>query len=140
MLAIGFFMIGAAWLGALLWWRRKLFDAPWFLGPAQHIWWIGFVAIIAGWTVTESGRQPWLIYGALRTLDGISPVLSNQIATTLVLFVLVYAIVFSMGIYYINRLIENGPIGAIDAPPPDRSPTQTLASLRAAGRQVFGGR
>jgi cytochrome bd ubiquinol oxidase subunit I len=109
MVGIGLFMIGAAWLGALLWWRRKLFETRWFLWPAQHVWWIGFVAVIAGWTVTESGRQPWTVHGLLRTADAVSPVPGSSIATTLTLFVLVYGVVFSMGIYYINRLIKTGP-------------------------------
>jgi cytochrome d ubiquinol oxidase subunit I len=139
MVGLGLFMIAASFLGVFLWWRKKLFHARWYLWPAQHVWWTGFVAIVAGWTVTESGRQPWLVYGVLRTLDGISPVLSNQIAVTLALFVLVYGIVFSMGVYYINRLIISGPKGAAVAPPSDNTPTQTLASVRAAGKQVLGG-
>jgi len=59
--------------------------------------------------VTESGRQPWLVTGVLRTADATSPVPGASIAATLVLFVLIYGIVFSMGIYYINRLIARGP-------------------------------
>ena len=74
-------------------------------------WWTGFVAVIAGWVVTESGRQPWLVHGILRTADAISPVPAASIAGTLALFVLCYGIVFSMGIYYINRLIAQGPKG-----------------------------
>jgi cytochrome d ubiquinol oxidase subunit I len=74
-------------------------------------WWIGFVAVIAGWIVTESGRQPWLVQGILRTADATSPVPGASIATTLALFVFAYGIVFSMGIYYINRLIARGPEG-----------------------------
>ena len=67
--------------------------------------------MIAGWVVTESGRQPWLVQGIMRTADGISPVPAASIAGTLVLFVFCYGIVFSMGIYYINRLIAKGPQG-----------------------------
>ena len=74
-------------------------------------WWSGFVAVIAGWIVTESGRQPWLVHGFLRTADAISPVPAASLLGTLVLFVLCYGIVFSMGIYYINRLIAHGPEG-----------------------------
>ena len=67
--------------------------------------------MIAGWVVTESGRQPWLVQGILRTADAISPVPAASIAGTLALFVVCYGIVFSMGIYYINRLIAQGPKG-----------------------------
>ncbi len=135
MVGLGLFMIFAAWVGTFLWWRRKLFDTHWFLWPAQHVWWIGFVAIIAGWMVTESGRQPYLVYGLLKTLDGTSPVLGGQILLTLILFVAVYAVVFSMGIYYINRLIAIGP-----KPAPEAStlPSRPLSTPLDTGKKIFG--
>jgi cytochrome bd ubiquinol oxidase subunit I len=111
MLAVGFFMIGAALFGAFQWWRGKLFDTRWYLRIVANTWWTGFVAVIAGWVVTESGRQPWIVEGILRTKDATSPVLGGMVAVTLALFVVSYAIVFSVGIYYINRLIERGPRG-----------------------------
>ena len=109
MLAIGFFMIGAALFGAFLWWRRTLFETRWFLHILAHSWWTGFVAVICGWIVTESGRQPWLVHGILRTADATSPVPGASILGTLILFVLCYGVVFAAGIYYINRLIAKGP-------------------------------
>jgi cytochrome d ubiquinol oxidase subunit I len=72
-------------------------------------WWIGFVAVIAGWVVTESGRQPWIVHGLLRTADATSPLQAASIAGTLALFVVAYGVVFWFGIYYINRLIARGP-------------------------------
>jgi cytochrome bd ubiquinol oxidase subunit I len=111
MLGIGFYMIAAALFGTWLWWRGTLFETRWYLRIVSFTWWTGFVAVIAGWVVTESGRQPWLVYGILRTADGISPVPAASILGTLALFVLCYGIVFSMGIYYINRLIAQGPQG-----------------------------
>ncbi len=128
MVGIGMFMIGAAWLGLLLWWRRSLFQTNWYLWPAQHVWWIGFVAVIAGWFVTEQGRQPWVVYNVMRTADAISPVPGGSVATTLALFVIVYGIVFSMGIYYINRLIANGPKMPSDAPAPSGLPNRPFSS------------
>jgi cytochrome d ubiquinol oxidase subunit I len=109
MLAIGFFMIAAALYGAWLMWRGRLFETRWYLNICAHSWWTGFVAVIAGWVVTESGRQPWIVHGVMRTADAVSPVAGGSVATTLVLFVLVYGIVFSVGIYFINRLIVRGP-------------------------------
>ncbi len=138
MVGIGFFMIGSALLGAFLWWRKKLFDARWYLWPAQHVWWMGFVAVIAGWMVTESGRQPWAIYGILRTANAVSPVPGGSIATTLALFVLVYGVVFSMGIYYINRLIALGPKGAADAPS-SGLPNRPFSSAQDMGKEIMGG-
>jgi cytochrome d ubiquinol oxidase subunit I len=69
------------------------------------------VAVIAGWIVTECGRQPWLVHGMLRTADATSPVPGATIAGTLALFVIAYGVVFSFGIYYINRLIVQGLSG-----------------------------
>jgi cytochrome d ubiquinol oxidase subunit I len=120
MLAIGFFMIGAALLGAFLWWRGSLFEQRWYLLVTAHSWWTGFVAVVAGWVVTESGRQPWIATGILRTADATSPVPGATIAGTLALFVLAYGVVFSFGIYYINRLIAKGP---------DRSATEGSRAL-----------
>jgi len=108
MLAIGFFMIAAALYGAFLWWRGQLFTTRWYLQIVAHSWWTGFVAVLAGWVVTETGRQPWIVHGIMRTAEATSPVTGGAVATTFALFVLVYAIVFSFGIYYINRLISKG--------------------------------
>src|SRR5882757_1475659 len=111
MIAIGFFMVASALFGAFLWWRGTLFETRWYLWVMSQMWWIGFVAVISGWVVTETGRQPWIARGILRTADAASPVSANHVLTTLILFVVVYGIVFTMGIYYINRLIEKGPQG-----------------------------
>ena len=111
MLAIGLFMIAAALFGAFLWWRSTLFDTHWYLRVMAGCWWIGFVAVIAGWIVTECGRQPWLVHDILRTSEATSPVPGATIAGTLALFVIAYGVVFSFGIYYINRLIVQGPSG-----------------------------
>jgi cytochrome d ubiquinol oxidase subunit I len=116
MVGIGLFMIAAALFGALLWWRRRLFETRWYLKVVSQCWWIGFVAVISGWIVTETGRQPWLVWGILRTADATSPVPGASIAGTLALFVLCYGVVFSTGIYYINRLIAQGPGGPAPLP------------------------
>ncbi|HKM87146.1 MAG TPA: cytochrome ubiquinol oxidase subunit I [Xanthobacteraceae bacterium] len=109
MLAIGFYMIAAALFGAWLLWRGRLFETRWYLTIVSHTWSAGFVAVIAGWVVTECGRQPWVVEGVLRTIDSASPVPAASMATTLVLFVLIYLVVFSFGIYFINRLIVRWP-------------------------------
>ncbi|HEY7457950.1 MAG TPA: cytochrome ubiquinol oxidase subunit I [Xanthobacteraceae bacterium] len=136
MLAVGFFMIAAAWVGTWLWARGRLFTTGWFLKPMAQTWWIGFVAVVAGWTVTESGRQPWIVQGVMRTAEAVSPVPGGSVATTLALFVLVYGVVFSMGIYYINRLIANGP-PATDSVP-ERGLRRPLSVVEDAGRKVLG--
>ncbi|MEA2939011.1 MAG: cytochrome bd ubiquinol oxidase subunit [Alphaproteobacteria bacterium] len=138
MLAIGFSMIAAALVGAWLLWRGVLFETRWYLHIVARGWWIGFTAVAAGWIVTESGRQPWVVYGLKRTADAVSPVSAATLASSLALFVAVYGIVFAMGIYYINRLIARGPQGrALDsAVEPGRSP---LRAARDAGRAALQG-
>ncbi|MGA7150269.1 MAG: cytochrome ubiquinol oxidase subunit I, partial [Pseudolabrys sp.] len=135
MLAIGFFMIAAALFGAFLWWRGTLFETRWYLRIMSQCWWIGFVAVISGWVVTESGRQPWLVQGILRTADATSPVPGATIAGTLALFVLAYGVVFWFGIYYINRLIALGP-HKVTAEPGAFSPSP-IAAAQDAGREAM---
>jgi len=135
MLAIGFFMIASALLGAFLWWRGTLFQNSWYMRVMAQTWWMGFVAVIAGWVVTESGRQPWIVYNVMRTADATSPVLGTTIAGTLALFVIAYGVVFSFGIYYINRLIAIGPGGSRheeDTPTPNRP----IAAAHPAGKEA----
>ena len=136
MVGIGLLMIATGLFGALLWWRGKLFETRWFLRLAAHGWWLGFVAVLCGWITTEVGRQPWLAYGILRTADAISPVSAASVLATLVLFVVVYGIVFTMGIYYINRLIARGPQGrAIEAP--QGLPNRPLSAAGDAAREAL---
>ena len=137
MVGIGLLMIAIGLTGAWLWWRGRLFDTRWYLVPVAWSWWLGFVAVISGWIVTESGRQPWVAYGILRTADAISPVPGGSIATTLALFVLVYGIVFTMGIYYINRLINKGPEGRAIEPPEMGTPVRPLSAATEAGLDVL---
>ena len=138
MVGLGLIMIAAGLTGAFLWWRGRLFDTRWYLWPASMSWWMGFVAVISGWVVTETGRQPWVAHGILRTADAISPVPAVTIASTLALFVLVYGIVFTMGLYYINRLIVKGPQGRAIEPPEMGSPVRPLSSAAEAGREALG--
>jgi cytochrome bd ubiquinol oxidase subunit I len=137
MVGIGLIIIVAGLTGLWLWWRDRLFDSRWYLRPAAHAWWLGFTAVISGWVVTESGRQPWLAHGILRTADAVSPVPAASMATTLALFVLVYGVVFTMGIYYINRLIAKGPEGRAVEAPATGTPVRPLSSVIEAGREVM---
>ena len=108
MIGLGLFMIAAALFGAFLWWRGSLFETRWYLKIMAQCWWVGFIAVLAGWVTTEVGRQPWVVQGILRTADASSPVPGESVALTLALFIIAYGVVFSFGIYYINRLIARG--------------------------------
>jgi cytochrome d ubiquinol oxidase subunit I len=93
--------------------------------------------VLCGWITTEVGRQPWIATGILRTADAISPVSASAVLTTLILFIIVYGIVFTMGIYYINRLIARGPQGSAVAPPGEDTPGRPLGSAADAAREAF---
>jgi cytochrome bd ubiquinol oxidase subunit I len=137
MVAIGMTMIAIGGIGVFLWWRKSLYHTGWYLRALTYAWPLGFIAILAGWWVTETGRQPFIIYGVLRTLDAVSAVSFGAVLTSLILFVLVYSSVFSMGILYINKLIEKGPAGkAADAP--DALPSRPLAAAQGAARDALG--
>jgi cytochrome bd ubiquinol oxidase subunit I len=138
MVGLGMLMIAGGLLGAFLWWRGKLFDTRWYLTAVSYAWPTGFVAILAGWWVTETGRQPWLVHGILRTADAASPVSGGAVLTTLILFIAVYSVVFSMGIYYINRLIEKGPAGAA-VKPSEGLPSRPLSAAEEAAHEAIEG-
>jgi cytochrome bd ubiquinol oxidase subunit I len=118
MVGIGLALIALGLSGALLWWRRRLFAARWYLRAASFAWPLGFIAIIAGWVTTETGRQPYVVYGILRTDQAVSPLGAATVGASLALFVVVYLAVFTMGVHYIHKLIRRGPEPATLAPAP----------------------
>jgi cytochrome d ubiquinol oxidase subunit I len=130
MVGLGLAMIGLGLWGLWLWWRRggpersRLFlMACVAMGPA------GFVAVISGWVVAEVGRQPFVIYGVMRTAQGVSPVAAGAVSASLVAFMAIYAVIFSVGLLYILRLIAEGPAKGAQAPPPaGRAPGSALAA------------
>ena len=137
MVGIGMLMIAIGVVGSFLWWRKKVFETSWYLTPLTYAWPLGFIAILAGWWVTETGRQPYVIYGILKTVDAVSPVSFWAVLTSVILFVLVYTSVFSMGILYINKLIEKGPAGKA-AEAPDALPSRPLSAAQGAARDAIG--
>ncbi|WP_376988585.1 cytochrome ubiquinol oxidase subunit I [Bosea sp. R86505] len=138
MVGIGFFMIAFGWLGAWLWWRGRVFEERRWLWVAQYTWPLGFVAILAGWFVTEVGRQPWIATGVLRSKDAISPVTAGQVAISLGLFVCVYCVVFSAGVVLINRLIDKGPDAITLQDPPEQPSQRPLKAAQAPASDLFG--
>lgn len=109
MLAVGLFLLSVAMLGLWMRWRKKLYTSRLLMRLCVMAVPLGFVATIAGWMTAEIGRQPWTVYGLLRTADSVSPVPASVVATTLVLFVLVYGFLFAAFLYFVNRLITKGP-------------------------------
>jgi len=109
MVGVGLIMIALSTIGAVLWLMGRLYTTRWFLKAMMWASPLGFVAVLAGWFTAEVGRQPWVVYGLLRTVDAISPVPGGKVLTSIILFVLVYGIVFGAGVYYIARLVRRGP-------------------------------
>jgi cytochrome d ubiquinol oxidase subunit I len=130
MVGLGVLMIVQGLWGAWLWLRRRLDSNVAFLWYSTVMGPAGFVAVIAGWTTAEVGRQPYVVYGWLRTADAVSPVGAGPVSLSLFTFVIVYAIVFCVGALYILRLIGEGPRPAAARPPPPglRSPGSALAA------------
>lgn len=92
------------------WWRGRMFASRAVLTGWRVMMLSGFVALLAGWYVVEIGRQPYVIYGLLRTADAVSPVVAAaSVMTSLIVYAAVYAIVFGAGIWYLRRLIVQGP-------------------------------
>jgi cytochrome bd ubiquinol oxidase subunit I len=131
MVGLGVAMIGLGLWGAYLCWRGDLSRARWFLRATVAMGPAGFVAVIAGWIVAEVGRQPYVVYGVLRTADAVSPVGAGEVSVSLLVFMVVYAIIFSAGGLYILRLIARGPspeAAADDVEMRDRPPGYALAA------------
>jgi cytochrome d ubiquinol oxidase subunit I len=110
MVFLGFAMLGIVMLSLVLRWKRRLYDSDWFLRLTAAATPIGFIAILSGWTVTEVGRQPWIVFGLVRTIDAVSPNLTGPtVAFSLAVFLLAYGVIFGAGLYYILRIIRTGP-------------------------------
>jgi cytochrome d ubiquinol oxidase subunit I len=117
MVGLGLLMIGLGLWGAWLIWRKGLETNRLFLRSAVAMGPAGFVAVICGWIVAEVGRQPYVVYGLLRTEHAVSPVGAGQVSASLLGFMVVYAVIFSVGVLYILRLIAAGPKPVADEPP-----------------------
>jgi cytochrome d ubiquinol oxidase subunit I len=95
------------------WWlrfRRDLYISDWYLQVCQYAAPIGFIAVLAGWTTTEVGRQPWTVYGLLRTADSVTPSLSSlDVALSLTGYMIVYLIMYPAGGFMMMKLVKRGP-------------------------------
>ena len=113
MVGLGFAMLG---LGAWSLWRRvrgKLYDDKWLHRTSVLMGPMGFVAVLAGWITTEVGRQPFTVYGLLRTSDSLAPVAAPAVAASLLAFIIVYFFVFGAGTFYLLRMMGK-PVGTLD--------------------------
>ena len=124
MVGMGMVMLVLGIWGAGAWALKRLDGATWYhralvlAGPS------GFIAVLTGWITAEVGRQPYVVYGVLRTADAVSPVPAASVATSLLFFMIVYSIVFSAGALYILRLMAKGP-DSEETPPQSKQPPGT---------------
>jgi cytochrome d ubiquinol oxidase subunit I len=96
--------------------RGRLFTSKAYLFVCNFIAPVGFVAVLAGWTVTEVGRQPWVVYGLLRTKDAVSPsITGTDVLLSLMFYIAVYAVIFSAGLYYLFHTALVGPPSDLEA-------------------------
>lgn len=109
MVGLGLLMVATGIAGLVVRLRGRLWQARWLqcvmvlMAPA------GFVAMLAGWWVTETGRQPWSVYGVLRTVDSVSPVSGQLVLGSLIATVLVYVLVFALGLWFLLKLMSHLP-------------------------------
>ena len=109
MVGIGILMVFTGLFAVVLFFRKRLFDTTWFQWWCMALTPSGFIAVLAGWFVTEVGRQPYIVYGVMKTAEAVSPVIGPHIAISLLAFIVAYTFIFGAGTYYIIRLILKGP-------------------------------
>jgi cytochrome bd ubiquinol oxidase subunit I len=124
MIGIGFLLVGVMLWSVLQWYRGKL--SPTEIGSQKWLLraWIfaaplGYIAIESGWIVRCVGRQPWVLYGKIRTADGVSNLPASNVLTTLILFTLVYSILLITTLYFASKIIGEGPNLELPLPGPD---------------------
>ncbi|PDT74578.1 cytochrome ubiquinol oxidase subunit I [Bradyrhizobium sp. C9] len=139
MVGLGFLILGLGLLSLLMRWRGMMYQSPLLhrfavlMGPA------GFIAVLAGWITTETGRQPFTVYGLLRTTDSVSPLAAPAVGSSLIAFIIVYFAVFTAGVIYILRLMAQPPHPGEQGPTKDL-PARAAGITPAAGAAVEGAR
>jgi len=109
MVAVGISIIALTLLGMFLWWRGKLFQYKWLLTVFSFSVLLPQIGNQVGWFSAEMGRQPWVVYGLLRTSDALSKsVRSNQVLFSLILFTFIYTVLFALFLYLLNKKIKHG--------------------------------
>jgi cytochrome d ubiquinol oxidase subunit I len=124
MVGLGVLMVLIAWYGLWKWRRGSAFTARAYL--RAWIWMMpsGFIALLAGWWVAEVGRQPWVVYGLLRTADAVSPNITHgSVLTSLIVYVAVYVALFGFVGWYLLKMLRVGPVQA----PQRKRTTETAA-------------
>jgi cytochrome bd ubiquinol oxidase subunit I len=134
MVGIGLLMMLIVVLANWLRWKGWLYDTGWFLGACEACLPLGFIAVIAGWITTEVGRQPWVIYGLMRTKDAVTPSLGGtDVLVSLAIYVIVYLVVYPVTLYYMIGLVRAGPQTEEEPDQPIEGLQRPLPARAAAG-------
>jgi cytochrome d ubiquinol oxidase subunit I len=134
MVGCGLVMLALAWLGSYLSVRHRIERSRFVLWLVFLSFPLPFVAILTGWYTAEVGRQPWVVYGVLRTTDAMTPFLTARAAAvSLVVFGAIYTFIFAFGIFYIYRLLRAGPVGHLIESPSGAVPNRPMS---LAGRDL----
>lgn len=128
MVGLGGLMVLVALWGVWRRWRGRLFDDGLYLRLVQFMIPAGFLAILAGWFTTEVGRQPWVVYGLLRTADAASDLAVHQVVSSMTGFAVVYTVIFGAGLFYVGRLLARGIV--VDDQPPAAPPSELQRPAR----------
>ncbi|WP_426418947.1 cytochrome ubiquinol oxidase subunit I [Bradyrhizobium genosp. A] len=128
MVGCGLLMLAVAWIGTYLSRKEHLARNRTLLWATFLSFPLPFIATLTGWFTAEVGRQPWVVYGVVRTADAITPFLTTPVAlTSLIIFCALYTFIFAFGIYYIYRLLRAGPVGFGTLPPSGTIPSPPLS-------------
>jgi cytochrome bd ubiquinol oxidase subunit I len=128
MVGCGLVMLLIAWLGTYLNLQGRLERNRLLLWLTFLSFPLPFVAILTGWFTAEVGRQPWTVYGVLRTADAVTPFLTvRAAAVSLVVFCALYSFLFGFGTYYVHQLLRAGPVGRLILPPAAASPNRPMS-------------
>src|SRR5205085_4994119 len=123
-------MLLIAWLGSYLIRKGRLEQNRLLLWATFLSFPLPFIAILSGWVTAEVGRQPWVVYGVLRTADAMTPFLTARtVATSLAVYCIVYTFIFTFGTYYIYRLLRAGPVGSMGLPPIGAVPNRPMSVI-----------
>jgi len=128
MVACGLLMLFIAWGGSWLAWKEHLMQRRGLLWATYLSFPLPFIAILTGWFTAEVGRQPWTVYGLLRTADAVTPTLTTNAAlASMTIFCMTYVLIFSFGTYYIYKLLHVGPASVYQAKSPQGLPNRPLS-------------
>ncbi|MFC4726626.1 cytochrome ubiquinol oxidase subunit I [Coralloluteibacterium thermophilus] len=130
MVGLGFAMLLLAAWSLVQWKRKRLYTSPALLRAWAWMWPSGLIAVVAGWITAEIGRQPWVVFGQLRTADALSDISGAAVATSLTAFVVIYFVVFGTGGWFIANMIRRGP--AVVEPPQHDTETKSASRPMSA--------